>query len=351
MIKLLKGNDFSLKIPLQKVTVINGVNTVVDYNLSSDDTVTVYLCCGTTRKSVDFTYVGNVITIPCSGLLLGTYSVEIVITKLGGHLRSYKLNQFQIVNSNGETNLPSDSDFSYTEVLLSTSIMFSLGKDGDTGNGIKSITKSYSTDLVDTYTILFTDMSSTTFNVKNGAGLEFTWDDTRLGIRTHGDSSYTFTELKGRDAYSPKIVDKIWWTYNDTTGQYENTGIDANPTYILTKEKVEAVLTGNITSHTHNYLSALTIGSALYNVTSNGITIPAYPTTLPASDVFDWAKQSVKPSYNTSEISEGSNLYFTNARAISALADTLSGYSLTSHTHSFASLTSKPYPDTVVGME
>lgn len=351
MIKLLKGNDFSLKIPLQKVTVINGVNTVVDYNLSSDDTVTVYLCCGTTRKSVDFTYVGNVITIPCSGLLLGTYSVEIVITKLGGHLRSYKLNQFQIVNSNGETNLPSDSDFSYTEVLLSTSIMFTLGKDGekgnkgdkgDTGNGIKSITKSYSTDLVDTYTILFTDMSSTTFNVKNGAGLEFTWDDTRLGIRTHGDSSYTFTELKGRDAYSPKIVDKIWWTYNDTTGQYENTGIDANPTYILTKEKVEAVLTGNITSHTHNYLSALTIGSTLYNVTSNGITIPAYPTTLPASDVYDWAKQSVKPSYNTSEISEGSNLYFTNARAISALADTLSGYSLTSHTHSFASLTSKP---------
>lgn len=211
MIKLLKGNDFSLKIPLQKVTVINGVNTVVDYNLSSDDTVTVYLCCGTTRKSVDFTYVGNVITIPCSGLLLGTYSVEIVITKLGGHLRSYKLNQFQIVNSNGETNLPSDSDFSYTEVLLSTSIMFSLGKDG--------------------------------------AGLEFTWDDTRLGIRTHGDSSYTFTELKGRDAYSPKIVDKIWWTYNDTTGQYENTGIFA------TGVKVEASLNelkSIVTSTTEN---------------------------------------------------------------------------------------------------
>ena len=42
------------------------------------------------------------------------------------------------------------------------------------------------------------------------------------------------------------------------------------------------------------------------------------PTSLPASDVYAWAKASTKPSYTTTEVTEGTNLYFTNARAISA---------------------------------
>lgn len=55
-------------------------------------------------------------------------------------------------------------------------------------------------------------------------------------------------------------------------------------------------------SHTHNYTSTIKIGSTSYNVSSNVISIPAYPTTLPASDVYAWAKASTKPSYNWSEI-------------------------------------------------
>jgi len=93
----------------------------------------------------------------------------------------------------------------------------------------------------------------------------------------------------------------------------------------------------SLTSHTHNYLSTLYVGSTAYSVSSNTITIPAYPTTLPANDVYSWAKQSSKPSYSTSEVSEGDNLYFTNARAVSALSSTLSGYSLISHTHNYTS--------------
>lgn len=46
----------------------------------------------------------------------------------------------------------------------------------------------------------------------------------------------------------------------------------------------------------------------------------------PASDVYAWAKASSKPSYNTSEVTESGNLYFTNARAVSALSETLKGY-------------------------
>lgn len=44
------------------------------------------------------------------------------------------------------------------------------------------------------------------------------------------------------------------------------------------------------------------------------------PTTLPASDVYAWAKASSKPSYSTTEVSEGTNKYFTDARAQSALS-------------------------------
>ena len=50
-------------------------------------------------------------------------------------------------------------------------------------------------------------------------------------------------------------------------------------------------------------VNSLTVGNQNYTPDANGvITIPAYPTTLPASDVSSWAKASTKPSYALSEI-------------------------------------------------
>ena len=51
-------------------------------------------------------------------------------------------------------------------------------------------------------------------------------------------------------------------------------------------------------------VTGVTVGSGGTNYTpTNGVvTIPAYPTTLPASDVSAWAKESSKPSYSYSEI-------------------------------------------------
>ena len=57
---------------------------------------------------------------------------------------------------------------------------------------------------------------------------------------------------KGDNGSSPKIVDGTWWIYNDTKGEYENSGISVSSDYTLTKAKVEAVLTGDIASHTHS---------------------------------------------------------------------------------------------------
>src|SRR5574344_1915225 len=65
------------------------------------------------------------------------------------------------------------------------------GDTGATGNGISSITKTSTSDLVDTYTITYTNGTTKTYTVTNGAGLEFTWNGTQLGVRVHGKNSDT----------------------------------------------------------------------------------------------------------------------------------------------------------------
>jgi len=65
-------------------------------------------------------------------------------------------------------------------------------------------------------------------------------------------------------------------------------------------------------------VNSLTVGSTNYTPDSSGvITIPAYPTTLPASDVYSWAKAASKPSYNLSEIGNAGDI-----QAIEALTGT-----------------------------
>lgn len=93
----------------------------------------------------------------------------------------------------------------------------------------------------------------------------------------------------------------------------------------------------SLTSHTHNYLSTLYVGSTAHSVSSNTITIPAYPTSLPASDVYSWAKQSTKPSYTFSEI--GSK------------PTTLSGYGITDSlsTSNYSSYITSTYIQSTLG--
>lgn len=57
------------------------------------------------------------------------------------------------------------------------------GEKGDTGNGIQSITKTGTEGLVDTYTILFTDGTTTTYTVTNGSGGSGTSDFDNLTNR------------------------------------------------------------------------------------------------------------------------------------------------------------------------
>lgn len=53
-----------------------------------------------------------------------------------------------------------------------------------------------------------------------------------------------------------------------------------------------------------DYVKTIQLGTngTVYSPTSGKVTLPAYPTTLPASDVYSWAKAANKPSYSFSEI-------------------------------------------------
>lgn len=54
-------------------------------------------------------------------------------------------------------------------------------------------------------------------------------------------------------------------------------------------------------------VSTVNVGAAEYAPDANGkVTLPTYPTTLPASDVYSWAKASSKPSYTQDEVADGS---------------------------------------------
>lgn len=108
------------------------------------------------------------------------------------------------------------------------------------------------------------------------------------------------------------------WKFNGTIYQENNAVIHAgnigsqSVNYASTAGSANSVAWGNVSgkpssftpsSHTHNYVSTVKLGTVSYAVSSNVVSLPAYPTTLPASDVYAWAKASSKPGYSWGEIS------------------------------------------------
>ena len=80
------------------------------------------------------------------------------------------------------------------------------GSDGEDGVGIASITKTGSSGLVDTYTITYTDNTTSTFTVTNGAK----GDTGSTGATGKGITSITKTGTSG-------LVDTYTITYSDST--------------------------------------------------------------------------------------------------------------------------------------
>ena len=121
---------------------------------------------------------------------------------------TYNGSSYVCVNQNGVTGVTpgTTNDWQLSAQKGDTGgqgIQGEQGIQGATGNGIQSIEKTSSNALTDTYTILFTDGSSTTFEVENGKGIvsiEKTSSDGNVDTYTityNDDTTSTFTVTNG----------------------------------------------------------------------------------------------------------------------------------------------------------
>lgn len=116
---------------------------------------------------------------------------------------------------------------------------------------------------------------------------------------------YTADEITNLDTYiSSKIedTDTIFRTIADTE----------NPRKIIlqskAKDAAETEWTEVSTFTMPDAVLSITLGETVLTKTNGVITLPAYPTTLPASDVSEWAKAETKPEYDYSEITNTPDL-------------------------------------------
>ena len=98
--------------------------------------------------------------------LADNYSVVVSIVKDNGQrLRSFRTDQFFIVESSDDLTTDDIIQGLEENVIYLNSSIFVAGEDG---RGIESITKTGTSGLVDTYTIYYTDNTTSTFTVTNG---------------------------------------------------------------------------------------------------------------------------------------------------------------------------------------
>ena len=144
--------------------------------------------------------------------------------------------------------------------------------------------------------------------------------------------------LDGKEVTSNKVTS---WSSTTTDAHYPS------------EKLVKAGLDGKAnSSHTHsisqiNSLQATLDGKANSSHTHSISQITDFPTSMPASDVYEWAKASSKPSYNTSEISglqsaldgKANSSHTHSISQINSLQATLDGKANSSHTHSISQIT------------
>lgn len=166
---IVQGNSFNLAIPLQ-IYVINGDQMELqDYIPDPTDQISIQL--KGSRRNYTYTptsVTDNVCMIALGGYeLADNYSVVVSIVKANGQrLRSFRTDQFFIVESSDDLTQEDIVEGLEENVIYLNSSIFVAGADG---RGIESIIKTGTSGLVDTYTITYSDATTSTFNVTNGA--------------------------------------------------------------------------------------------------------------------------------------------------------------------------------------
>lgn len=227
-----QGNTVSVSVPLVKKTIEKTGNvtsiTTEDYTPGDGETIEVkligerrtYCYTPTMSESVAvFALQGNEVA--------GRYGIEVNIYKTNGEKMRYaEPYALELVPFTGIVD-----NFVVGAVELDASVFFAMrgekgdkGDPGEDGVGISSITKVSTQGLVDNYAITYTDGTSTTFQVTNGAKGD-TGATGATGADGRGIVGIAKTASHGLiDTYTIEYTDRTTSTYQVTNGAKGDTG-------------------------------------------------------------------------------------------------------------------------------
>ena len=165
---IVQGNSFNLAIPLQIYVIQNNEMVLQDYTPDPTDDVSIQLKGCRRNYTYTPTVEGNVAKVYLTGNeLADNYSIVVSIVKANGErLRSFRTDQFFIVESSDDLTQADIIAGLEDNVIYLQPQYFIAGEDG---RGIVSVAKTSTSGLVDTYTITYTDNTTSTFQVTNGA--------------------------------------------------------------------------------------------------------------------------------------------------------------------------------------
>ena len=165
---IVQGNSFSLAIPLQIYIIQDDEMVLQDYTPDPTDQVSIQLKGSRRNYTYTPTINGNVANIDLGGYeLADNYGVVVSVVKANGQrLRSFRTDQFFIVESSDDLTQDDIIQGLEENVIYLNSSIFVAGADG---RGIESIIKTSTSGLVNTYTITYSDATTSTFAVTNGA--------------------------------------------------------------------------------------------------------------------------------------------------------------------------------------
>lgn len=203
--------------------------------------------------------------------------VTITFTDKAGNTKVVKINDGRGIVSIIKTATVGNVDtytITYTDETTST-FNVTNGIDGTDGVGIESIYLTGTSGLTDTYTILYTNGETTTFNVKNGKGItkiekistNLLVDTYKITFNDGTTQNYEVTNGKGivsiEKTSTSGLTDIYTITYNDNTTSTFNV---SNGKGIVSIEKTSTV--GYVDTYTITYNDGTT---STYNVTNGEV--------------------------------------------------------------------------------
>jgi len=301
--KWVKGNTLPIAVPLYEVLYTEGQQpTKSEYFPPEGSVVKAFLVGAYKRVVVPCQVDGNVVTFVDDGALsIGTYGIEITVAESARNLRTFKCGQVTIVKCSDEMELGELPVVDGTIQLDGEPFYWAKGD--------------AATIEVGTTTTGQPNTPASVINVGDEHNAVFNF------IIPKGEKGED--GIIGKDGITPHIDDTTgnWFLGDEDTGVHAQgpKGEDAHVTRDSIEDALDASEGKNLSTEDYttaekeklgviesgaqvNIIEAVKINGVAQTISEKAVELPPYPTSLPASDVYTWAKQPTKPSYSYSEI-------------------------------------------------